>query len=90
MKHINIIIALMILWLLPQTGKAQQYTGISGLVHVPSAEMHHEGDALIGAHFLNKSMMPDTGFLYNGEKYKIGGTDTYLKNKEKREEKTNK
>lgn len=69
MKHINIIIALMLLWLLPKIGKAQQYTGISGLIHVPSAEMHHEGDALIGAHFLNKSMVPDTGFLFNGEKY---------------------
>ena len=31
--------------------------------------MHHEGDALIGIHFLNKEMMPDIGFLYNGEKY---------------------
>lgn len=73
MKHlnINIIAALMLLWLLPQTGKAQQYTGISGLVHVPSGEMNHEGDAFIGAHFLNKAMTPDTGFIYygDGEKY---------------------
>ena len=70
MKHLNIIIiALMALWLLPQTGSAQQYTGTSGLIHIPSAEMHHEGDAFIGAHFLNKEMMPDTGFLYQGEKY---------------------
>ena len=69
MKHLNIIIALLLLWLLPQTGKAQQYTGISGLIHIPSAEMNHEGDAFIGAHFLNKNMMPDKGFLYQGKKY---------------------
>ena len=69
MKHLNSIIALFLLWLLPQMGKAQQYTGISGLVHVPSAEMNHEGDAFIGAHFLNKHMMPDTGFLFQGKKY---------------------
>lgn len=69
MKHINIIIAIIALGLLPFLGNAQQYTGISGLIHIPSAEMHHEGDALVGAHFLNKNMMPDVGFLYQGEKY---------------------
>lgn len=69
MKNLHILIALMVLWLLPQVGKAQQYTGTSGLIHVPSAEMHHEGDALIGAHFLNKHMMPDIGFIYQGKKY---------------------
>lgn len=74
MKHlnINIVISLMFFWLLPQIGNSQQYTGISGLVHVPSGEMHHEGDAFIGVHFLNKNMLPDQGFLYPayvGEKY---------------------
>lgn len=69
MKHLKLLIVLMLLWLLPQAGKAQQYTGISGLIHVPSGEMNHEGDAFIGVHFLNKNMMPDTGFLYLGEKY---------------------
>ena len=54
---------------LPVLGHAQQYTGISGFLHIPSAEMNHEGDARIGAHFLNKSMTPDTGFLFGGEKY---------------------
>lgn len=69
MKNNNLLFAIIVLWFLPFTGKAQQYTGISGLIHVPSAEMHHEGDALIGAHFLNKYMIPDVGFLYEGEKY---------------------
>ena len=53
----------------PLTGVAQQYTGISGLIHVPSADMRHEGDACIGIHNLNKNMLPDVGFTYNGEKY---------------------
>lgn len=69
MKHLNIIITIIALWLLPHLGNAQQYTGTSGLVHVPSGEMHHEGDAFVGIHFLNKEMMPDIGFLYDGEKY---------------------
>lgn len=69
MKRINTIIAFMAVCLLPLLGSAQQYTGTSGLIHIPSAEMHHEGDALIGIHFLNKEMMPDKGFLYEGEKY---------------------
>ncbi|MBO4600257.1 MAG: YjbH domain-containing protein [Bacteroidales bacterium] len=55
--------------LLPLIGRGQQYTGISGLVHVPSAEMHHEGDARLGIHNLNQHMLPDVGFTYKGEKY---------------------
>lgn len=69
MKHFNIVIVIIVFWFFALAGKAQQYTGISGLIHVPSAEMNHEGDAFIGAHFLNKNMMPDKGFLYLGEKY---------------------
>ena len=68
-KRFNIIIAILVLWLVPYLGIAQQYTGTSGMIHIPSGEMHHEGDAVIGAHFLNKNMMPDVGFLYQGEKY---------------------
>lgn len=33
---------------------AQQYTGMSGLIHVPSGEMDEAGEARVGAHFLNK------------------------------------
>ena len=58
--------------LMPLSSSAQQYTGLSGLIHVPSAEMNHEGDAFMGIHFLNKAMTPDTGFLLAGQKY-----DTY-------------
>lgn len=48
---------------------AQQYNGTSGMIHVPTAEMNAEGTAQIGAHLINKQMMPDTGFLYEGHKY---------------------
>jgi len=47
---------------------AQQYTSMSGLIHVPSAEMDAEGDARIGVHYLNQHMVPDV-FSYEGEKY---------------------
>lgn len=70
MKHlINIVLILAAFWMLPFKSQAQQFTGTSGMVHIPTGEMHHEGDAFVGAHFLNKAMMPDTGFLYLGEKY---------------------
>lgn len=68
MRHIYRTIILMLV-VMPLAGRAQQYTGISGLLHVPSAEMRHEGDACIGLHNLNKSMLPDVGFLYMEEKY---------------------
>lgn len=76
MKHIYITALLLLAALLPLGGRAQQYTGISGLIHVPSADMHHEGDARIGIHNLNKEMLPDVGFLTNGEKYNT--CDYYL------------
>ena len=46
MKHHIIVIVLTLLGLFPNIGKAQQYTGTSGLAHVPSAEMYHEGLSL--------------------------------------------
>lgn len=54
---------------------AQQYTGLSGLIHVPSAEMNKAGDARLGAHYLNGGFTPDAGFFsYEGKKY---GTFSY-------------
>ena len=69
MKRHTLLLAVAVAALLPSALRAQQYTGTSGLIHIPSAEMHHEGDALIGGHYLNQHMMPDTGFIYNGKKY---------------------
>lgn len=42
----------------------QQYTGMSGLIHVPTGEMDKEGDARVGVHFLNREFSP-TNFAYN-------------------------
>lgn len=47
---------------------AQQYTGLTGLIHTPTAEMNREGDARIGIHFINKHSTPEI-LRYNGEKY---------------------
>lgn len=70
MKRIKIsYILLAAMVLLPSLGHAQQYNGTSGFLHIPSAEMSHEGDARMGVHYLNKALLPDTGFLFQGEKY---------------------
>lgn len=45
---------------------AQQYTGMTGLIHAPSAEMNAAGTAMVGAHFLNKEFTPDV-FTYQGK-----------------------
>ena len=48
---------------------AQQYLGMSGLIHVPSADMNKEGEARIGGHFLNRELLPDEAFFFRGSKY---------------------
>ena len=47
---------------------AQQYLGLSGMIHVPTADMDTAGVARVGAHFIPKSMMPDRMTL-DGEKF---------------------
>lgn len=54
---------------------AQQYTGMSGLIHVPSAEMEPAGSVRVGMQALPKNMMPD-GMVLEGEKY--ASTSWYL------------
>lgn len=65
-----------IIWLVAfvfSSVSAQLYTGLSGLINIPSAEMNEEGTARIGGYFMNKHFIPDddgqSGFIYNGEKY---------------------
>lgn len=47
---------------------AQQYTGMSGLIHVPSADRGEEGEARAGVHFLNREFTPNV-LTYKGDKY---------------------
>lgn len=54
---------------IPLSGISQQYTGTSGLIHVPSADMDEAGVARIGGHFLNKEFVPDEAFSFSGSKY---------------------
>lgn len=48
---------------------AQQYTGMSGLIHVPSAEMDRAGEARVGLHFLNKHFTPEDEVFGTGGRY---------------------
>ena len=47
---------------------AQEYTGITGMMHVPTAEMAPVGTARVGAFFLNGEFTPDK-MVVGGEKY---------------------
>lgn len=69
MNRLFLIVTAILFPLFSGTLKAQQYTGLTGLIHVPSAEMNYEGDARIGVHFINKHQTPDEGFSYNDKRY---------------------
>jgi len=58
----------MAIWMLSRA-MAQQYTGMTGLIHIPDAEMDTTGTVRIGAHFLNKHFTPPGTFRYDGKKY---------------------
>ena len=75
MKTLRIIAVLLAVIVTPSVS-AQLYTGLSGLIHTPSAEMNEEGTARIGGYFLNSHFTPDKGFAYKGEKYNTA--DFYL------------
>lgn len=62
------ILFILAVWL-PALLCAQQYLGMSGLVHVPSAEMNRAGDARIGVHFLNKEFSPANMNYHTGTHY---------------------
>lgn len=59
-----------LLLLCPVGTTAQLYTGTTGLLHTPSAEMNDAGTACIGGYFLNKAFTP-AAFTYDG-KYHTG------------------
>lgn len=48
--------------------RGQQYVGMAGMIHVPTADMDTVGIARLGAHYVPKGMMPDK-MLLDGEKF---------------------
>ena len=48
--------------------QAQEYSGITGMIHMPTAEMATEGEARVGVFFLNREFLPDK-INYQGQKY---------------------
>ena len=64
-------LSLLLLLLLPMANSyiiAQQYTGMTGLLQVPSAEMDTIVNFRLGVHAIPTDMMPD-GIRFEGEKY---------------------
>lgn len=64
----RIISVTLLLTLLTLTISGQQYIGMAGMIHVPTADMDTVGVARVGAHYIPKSMMPDKMTL-DGEKF---------------------
>lgn len=50
------------------TARAQQYLGTPGLIHTPTAEMDTVGVVRVGAHYVEKHIIPD-GLKVDGEKF---------------------
>lgn len=48
---------------------AQYTTGVTGLLHMPSAEMQEDGTVMIGGNFLNKENLPNKRWYYNTFNY---------------------
>ena len=56
---------------------AQQYSGMEGLIHVPSAEMDSAGVARIGLHYVDQHMIPDA-IILKPENTKFNSLTNYL------------
>lgn len=69
LSSLRTILLFVTLAICPLFGFAQQYTGMSGLIHVPSADMDNAGVARIGGHFLNREFVPDEAFFFRESKY---------------------
>lgn len=75
MKHLGWMLLPIFLLAGHLSVSAQQYTGMTGLIHTPSAEMNEAGTVRIGGHFLNREFTPDGGFDFGG---KYHTADYYL------------
>lgn len=80
MKHSLMFAMALLLTTGAQPAAAEEYGGITGLIHTPSAEMNPAGMARIGAFFLNREFLPDamryTGA--DGAVTKYHSTDHFL------------
>lgn len=69
----RLLIATLCVMIAALTARAQHFTGMTGLINTPSADMNRAGDVMIGGYFLNKHFTPTTtgnsGFELDGEKY---------------------
>lgn len=68
MKKLLLNLLLLLLSVGSSSVFAQQYTGMTGLLHVPSAEMDTIETLRLGVHAIPAEMMPDA-MLFEGEKY---------------------
>lgn len=59
MNRLKTYITVIAFILLPVLGKAQIYTGVEGLLHVPSAELSPANSMRIGIHYLNTDFVPN-------------------------------
>lgn len=64
----NRIISLTTILFITIGTSAQQYTGMGGLIHVPSADMDTIPVSHIGAHYVNRNMIPEY-MKIDGERY---------------------
>lgn len=72
-KKLRILICGLLLLAGALAAQGQLYTGMSGLVKNPSADMNPAGEAVIAGYFMNRHFTPDArAFYYDGKKY-----DTY-------------
>ena len=62
------LLTCLFLWTCVLSLNAQQYIGMQGLIHVPTAVMDSAGVARVGIHYVPKEMIPD-GMKLDGEKF---------------------
>lgn len=68
MRKLLSIVLVLAVWI--PSARGQMYAGMSGLVHVPSAEMPPEGEAGAGGYYMHSAMLPSSGvFRYGGKAY---------------------
>ena len=68
MKRLLIIFVSLCLWDICPTW-AQLTCGVTGLLHVPSAEMQKDGTLMVGGNFMNKELTPPTWYYHTANYY---------------------